>query len=331
MRAYVPYRSSLPKNFDGILVAGLATSSHRDALPIIRMQPDLQNQGYALGTATAMMVSDGISETRKLDVRKLQKHLITIGNLEPAVASHDDNYDRPRNRLPATVEHLPENFEESVSLVMWYPEDAKPLIRDAYLKEIDFQRKLVYAKTAAALGDPIGAVTLLEELQKHDKWDNGWDFKAMGQAGSATSPVDKLIMMIGWTKDPRAVGPIVEKMKLLDAKSAFSHHRAVILALENIGGPEAAAALAEHLAKPDISGHIHDSIEKAKFFDEQAGLRNWNQEKARRDSLIEISLARALYRCGDVAGKGEATLREYLKDMRGYFARHANEILREKQ
>ena len=43
--AHVPYRCLLPRGLDGILVTGLGVSAHRDALPIIRMQPDIQNQG----------------------------------------------------------------------------------------------------------------------------------------------------------------------------------------------------------------------------------------------------------------------------------------------
>ena len=43
----VPYRALLPAGLDGILVTGLGASAHRDAMPVIRMQPDIQNGGYA--------------------------------------------------------------------------------------------------------------------------------------------------------------------------------------------------------------------------------------------------------------------------------------------
>jgi hypothetical protein len=56
--AYYPYRASLPTKLDGILVGALATSSHRDALPMMRMQADLQNQGYALGYIAAKAVKE---------------------------------------------------------------------------------------------------------------------------------------------------------------------------------------------------------------------------------------------------------------------------------
>src|SRR5690606_35857343 len=52
--AYVPYRSLLPKGLEGIIVTGLGASAHRDAMPVIRMQACLQNQGYAVGLATSM-------------------------------------------------------------------------------------------------------------------------------------------------------------------------------------------------------------------------------------------------------------------------------------
>ena len=35
------------------IVAGLGISAHRDAMPIIRMQPDVQNMGYVAGVAAA--------------------------------------------------------------------------------------------------------------------------------------------------------------------------------------------------------------------------------------------------------------------------------------
>ena len=39
---------------DGILVAGLAISMHRDASAMVRMQKDMHNQGYAAGMAAAI-------------------------------------------------------------------------------------------------------------------------------------------------------------------------------------------------------------------------------------------------------------------------------------
>ena len=49
----VPWRCLLPRGLDGVIVTGLGVSAHRDALPCIRMQADIQNQGYAAGVAAA--------------------------------------------------------------------------------------------------------------------------------------------------------------------------------------------------------------------------------------------------------------------------------------
>ncbi len=48
--ADLPYRCLLPKGLDGLLVIGLGASAQRDVTTLIRMQADLQNQGYAAGS-----------------------------------------------------------------------------------------------------------------------------------------------------------------------------------------------------------------------------------------------------------------------------------------
>ena len=57
----LPYRCLLPQGLDGILVVGLGASAERDAMTLIRMQADLQNQGYAAGLAAAAAVKAGRS------------------------------------------------------------------------------------------------------------------------------------------------------------------------------------------------------------------------------------------------------------------------------
>ena len=94
---------------------------------------------------------------------------------------------------------------------------------------------------------------------------------------------------------------IVEKVKLLSAKNEFSHHRAVGLALELLGDPAAARSLADLLAQPEMSGFVHATIATAIEREQPGGM---NSEQTRRESLRELVLARALYRCGDCQGRG---------------------------
>jgi len=323
--ADVPYRSSLPQGLEGILVGGLATSCHRDAIPLIRMQPDLQNQGYALGCIAAKAAKENVS-LRKVDIDPVQKHLVEIGNLPEAVLTAKDNYGESIKDLPAAIKTVPDEFK-GAQLLLWYPKESLPLLKEAYAKAATAKDKLAYAILLACLEDATGADALIDAIKAFDKWDPGWNFRGMGQFGWASSPLDRHIMMLGRTKDKRGVPVIVEKMKQLKAEDDFSHHRACALALEWIGDKTAAVAIAEMLKKPGIAGYVHHDLATARKWD-KADPKGSTAEKSRRDSLIEIGYARALYRLGDHEGLGKKILEDYGKDLRGYFSRHANEVLK---
>ena len=322
--ADVPLRSSLPVGLEAIYVGGLATSCHRDAIPIIRMQPDLQNQGYALGCLAAKAAKENVP-LRKLDIKPVQAHLVAIGNLPERVLTDKDNFGDSIKNLPEAIKTIPDAFK-GTALLHWHPEESLPLLKEAYAQAESGKDKLAYAMVMAGLGEPTGAEYILNAVKSFDKWDPGWNFRGMGQFGWASSPLDRYIMMLGRTKDPRGVPVIVEKMKQLTAECDFSHHRACILALEWIGDKSAAPALAEMLKKPGVAGYVHLDWDTARKWD-QADPKGGTAEKSRRDSLIEIGYARALYRLGDVDGLGQKILEDYAQDLRGFFSRHANKVL----
>ena len=324
INVYIPYRSMLPKGLDGILVIGLGISSHRDAVPLIRMQPDVQNGGYAAGVAAAMAAEAGVP-LRNIDIKALQQHLIEIGNLPENVLEDQDSYPLPDERIAQAVESLKEH--RGASVITTHPDRAIPLLETAY-ENAEGAVKLAYAKALAVLGNDAGLQTLMAELQKTAEWDEGWNYRGMGQFGSALSPLDNLVVAMGRAGDPKAIPIIVEKAGLLDATIAFSHHRAVGLALELIGDKSAAVPLAELLSKPDMTGHVHTTVDIAKGKGAPGGT---NSEQTRRESLRELMLARALYRCGDCDGLGEKILRNYTQDLRGHLARHAKAVLEEER
>ncbi|MBM4086572.1 MAG: FAD-dependent oxidoreductase, partial [Planctomycetes bacterium] len=130
MRTHTPYRCLLPRGWDGILVTGLGMSAHRDAMPVLRMQPDLQNQGYAAGVAAAMAARKGVP-LRGIDIRELQKHLVDIGNLPPSVLTDKDSYPIPTERLMLAVENVRNGYKD-VGTLLASPEQALPLLQDAY-------------------------------------------------------------------------------------------------------------------------------------------------------------------------------------------------------
>jgi ribulose 1,5-bisphosphate synthetase/thiazole synthase len=71
--ADVPLRSLLPKGLEGIIVTGLGASAHRDAMPVIRMQSCLQNQGFAVGYLASVCCKES-KPIRKVDIKKIQRY-----------------------------------------------------------------------------------------------------------------------------------------------------------------------------------------------------------------------------------------------------------------
>lgn len=324
LRVNIPYRCLIPKGLEGLLVTGLGVSAHRDAIPLIRMQADIQNQGYAAGVAAAWLAQQDLP-VRQLDVRKLQQHLVEMGNLPESVLKEEDSFPLPDSVVAEAVARLKNNYD-GAAVVLAHSEIALPKLREAYAKAQTDEERVIYAHVLAVLGDNTGLETLMAEVRKFPEWDKGWNYQGMGQFGRALSRLDELIIALGRTRDPRAVPVILEKVRLLTPESEFSHFRAVALALEMIGDRSAARPLAELLTMPGMSGYVHRTVQDAIRFD-QSSPGGTNAVQTRRDSIRELSLARALYRCGDYGGIGEQILRAYTEDLRGHLARHAQAVL----
>ena len=325
-QTFIPYRCLLPQGLDGLLVVGLGLSVHRDAIPLIRMQPDVQNTGYAAGVIAAKAYGTSRS-LREVDLREVQRHLVEKGCLPESVLEHADSYPVSDEQLRGAVQEL-EADRRGVALLLAAPERARPLLRQALAGAEEAEGRLLYARVLAVLGDASGLPLLVEAIRDHEAWDKGWNYRAMGQFGSNMSPLDSLIFALGMTRDRRGAAVVVEKVQLLDAEADFSHHRAVALALEKIRDPASAEALATLLAKPGMSGHALTTILAARTSHTELD-RSLTALAPRRLSLRELTLARALFRCGDKDGVGRAILEEYTRDVRGHFARHAAAVLAE--
>ncbi|MDP6545438.1 MAG: FAD-dependent oxidoreductase [Phycisphaerae bacterium] len=323
MVANVPYRCLLPKGFDGILVTGLGLSAHGDAMPVIRMQPDIQNQGYAAGVAAAMVTKAG-SSTRDVDIKALQKHLVAKGNLNKSVLTEKDSYPMSSEKIAAAVKSVTANYH-GISVILGQPKDAiKPLIA-AYESAEAGPRKVTYAHILGMLGEPAGAETLASAV-KGAKWDKGWNFRGMGQFGRTTSPLDNLIIALGRTGQSSGVEPVLEKVSQLTPKSEFSHYRAVSMALEMLRDTRGAKPLADLLKAPGMTGHAFLEIKDVRGRTPASRV----DTTTRNSSLRELIMARALYRCGDHEGIGEKILKQYARDLRGHYSRHARAVLAEK-
>jgi hypothetical protein len=66
----VPYRCLLPKNVEGLLVAGRSLSATSDAAGAVRVMPPVMAMGQAAGTAAALAVKENTTP-RCVDVAQL--------------------------------------------------------------------------------------------------------------------------------------------------------------------------------------------------------------------------------------------------------------------
>ncbi len=325
MKVNLPYRCFLPKKLDGLLVTGLGISAHRDAMPILRMQPDVQNQGYAAGVAAAMSVKDGVA-VRNVDIRKLQRHLVEKKILPEEVMKWKDSYPLPDQKFKDAVASLPDKYQ-GLQVLLVDSARSIPLLRKAFRDaENNSDAKFVYAHVLALLGDREGESLLIDKV-KSDSWDKGWNYRGMGQYNRSVSWLDSYIICLGRCKSDKALPAIIEKAAQLSPQHEYSHFRAIGLALEAIGKPDGAQVLGELLKNPEIGGH---AIAMGKDIPVFKDYSNKNGDWERTLCLRELALARALYRIGDYEGIGKRIMTAYARDPRGAYATHAKLVLGEK-
>ncbi len=316
-----PYRCLLPKKLNGLLVTGLGVSAHRDAMPILRMQPDIQNQGYAAGTAAAMAVKSG-ADVRNIDIKALQRHLFDKDILRKEDLLATDNFPLSDEAFDTAVVELADNYKGLPVLMTDYAR-AVPRIRSAF-QVAEGESKLIYAHVLAMLGEKDGENRLLAKFSAVD-WDKGWNFRGMGQFNRSVSWVDSYAIALGRCKSKAAVPALISKANALTAKSRYSHFRAIALALEEIGDPAAIPALADILRREGIAGHWQVMGANPPVI---PGYQNPAGDKERTLALREICIARALFRLGDTPdGLGRRTLEAYAADPRRSYAKHAQLVL----
>ncbi len=319
LNAHVPFRCLLPKTLANVAVTGLGKCAHRDALPVIRMQPDVQNEGYAMGVAAAWAARDSAGRLRSIDVAALQAHLVEIGTLAAEVPAHVDSFPLSEERIAAALAD-PFGFI-NLAVIFAHGEELRPRLGSAHAAA-EGAARLRYALILGLLGDPAGANDLAAAIAA-EGWDAGWNYRGMGQFGRSASALDALIIALGRCGSAAHSGTIIAKITTLTGEDAMSHSRAVAEACESLHLTSAAPALAAVLALPGVSGHHqHDVVLARDTVDPDRCDNN-----TRNRSLRELHLARALYRVGDHGGLGARILNAYATDLRGIFARHAQAIL----
>lgn len=299
--AKVPFRALLPQQLDNLLVTGLAVSAHRDCMPLIRMQPDVQNQGYAAGLAAAMTAAT-TGTYRELNIRELQQKLVELKHLPPTVLDETD-------AIPGVAESDPHYELASIFIA---PERAHAELAARFAVQPDLHQALILA----FLGDGCGR-DLLEKHLAAAAWDEGWNYRGMGQFGFSVSPIDATIFALA--KIGGGLQETLQKLTLLDETSAFSHLRAVCQMFTEHPTAEAVPELERLLHRPNMRGFAIRTYEDAIY----ANRDEVNDTSFRNSQLKEFYLARALAACDPQHAEAAEILRSYRYGLMGYFSLYA--------
>lgn len=319
MEAYVPLRALLPRGLEGVLVTGLGISAHRDAMPVIRMQADVQNQGYAAGVIAAMAAQQTVGRVRDLPFPEIQSRLIDLGILGPELRDAPDSFPLSEAEITRALAASVEDPGQ-IDRVFTLPDSERDQrLREAYADAESLEAKRHFAFVLGMLGDPSGAETLVEEVAGRE-WDVGWNYRGMGQFGASMSPLDARIIALGRTKTAGIALPaLAAKAETLPKSAEFSHYRALAEAFVEIGDPGAGMVLERLLQRPGITGHaITSKAERLARVGESS-----TETEVRNAALIELHLAGAL--CTLVPGHplGNEVLACYRKDLRALFRNYA--------
>ena len=299
--AKVPFRALLPRNLEGVLVTGLGVSAHRDCMPLIRMQPDVQNQGYAAGLACAM---SAVSNTplRKIDLKALQQKLIDKEILPESILSEHDAI--------GTIAPDDSHYE----LASIFLDESKSL--SELRKQFAAEPNLHTAHILAFLNDSSGKDLLRGAIASRD-WDEGWNYTGMGQFGPSLSELDSYLMAL--SKIGGDADLVLSKLRSLTIGHAFSHIRTISMALMRNPDSRAIPELDRLLNAPGATGHAVRTLQDAL----DSNREERNDTSVRNSQLKELYLAKALKACDPTSAKAAAILNSYANGMQGYYALYA--------
>ncbi len=338
----LPYRALLPAGLEGIIIGGKSFSASHDAISAMRMQPDMQNMGGAVGLAAAQAVKRGVPP-RRVDVPALQRELVRVGAI-PAVFANR----RVKSRIPKGKDlrrliaglkgDEPLYYEQLESCITLdplatalicaaNPREAVPALARAHAGAKG-ARRLLLARLLAWHGSRAGSATLLSEARRE-----------LGRSGvprrrryirntcniipdqGAYPELCILLHTLGMSGERKVMPILQEIVRRLDTsyesfrdvwRGTFYYAEAVCCLAERLADPKLVPLLEKLHAKPGLHGlarpqtHDPDTL-------------------AERIVYLELAIGRAMARCG--SPRGARILIDYLDDGRAYYSRHAHREL----
>lgn len=155
----------------GLLVGGKAISCTHDAFPPLRMQPDLQRQGMALGVLAACAIQQNVPV---IDTAGVREELIKYGE-KPIVQGDDVAWDiesivvnlsgaEPWEWLDAPVTSFEQTASPIVKIMLTPADEALPYLRKAYRQPGSAVRRLTLARLMLWHGDEDGAQMVIDHI-----------------------------------------------------------------------------------------------------------------------------------------------------------------------
>lgn len=345
IKVRIPFGSFLPKGLEGLLVAAKSISGERDATCYCRMNADIMNEGYAVGCAAAMAVSDGM-QLRNIDIKKLQEKLIAEDILPDwAFTKNEDEW--AAYSLKQLASGKLESFGKMLSAV---PGRAVKVLEKRYAgimedpnenENIFSSEKALVAMALAWYGSKTGndfLVYLFRMMIDNGMHNTVPHLKAyrtiiaqMDDIESNFALVNRLLIVTGRASHPDIVpflkklisdtpglgDPVLRTMPYDQSRKDVPVHpfyRRLIdiaYAAERHADSSLIPALDSLLDKKDVSGH---ALPVGSYLDPEYMLAH-----------LELSLARAAARCG--SKKGAGILIDYLSDCHAFFRKNAREEL----
>jgi hypothetical protein len=334
-----PLGVCVPEGVEGLLVTGKAVGATKDAASFLRMQPEVQNIGFAAGVAAALAAESG-----KLDAGAVQERLRALGQFPEewigpegveagaALEAYLAGDDRSLAAALCGVDGgrgTPYRFDTAKSVMDVPPGMVVSLGRE--LEGGDEDRRVRAACVLCWLGDARGAGLLAEALE--GLWrepptyvaEKGRSIGGFVEVADAYWRANQMIVLLGLVGASEARELLVRIAAETEAggeplESPRLHWRRVphydrvvslTFALERLADGSCVAGLQGLLGREGFGGHFETVSLGGRETDAMAQL--------------ELCIARALARCGGRAGA--LRLADYVEDVRFVFADHARSEL----
>ncbi|MEW6998397.1 FAD-dependent oxidoreductase [Colwelliaceae bacterium BS250] len=332
--ANMPYRSFLPSGLRGIYTIGLGASAERDAMTLVRMQPDMQNQGYAIGMAAAM-AADLDGNTRDVNIKALQKSIIKKGIMPANVYGAKDSFPVSQAIIATAIVDIKDMKRQidqkrshvsdytSLAYIMSNPEVSMPLLRKAYKNASEDLHKINYARVMAFLNDQTGKDVLVKELNSKD-WDKGHGWTKDREHKNTFTDVDRLILALTYCDGQSVTQAIHKKIQELTPEHTLSHYLAVSYAFRKHPSKALQQKLITLLDSEGFSGHAQHY--QAKMTTERKETDK-SYDNNLNKAMKELTVAGMLINAGDKDKRGAKVIEQYQHDFSGHFRRYAESLL----